>query len=703
MASGGNIGPKIGIEGEAQFKREIAQINTSLKTMGTEMDKVTSAFIGNEKSMDALTSKNEVLQKKMDELNKKADAQRARLSELDSQGVDPTSASYQKLVQDLNKTETEMNKTEAEIKRNTSEMDNLGNETEQTAQSLDKGGDAAKRMGDNLKANLLSEAIVAGVKALADGIKKLGSAILDAADKADELNTLSVKTGIAVEDLQKFQYASGTIDVSVETLAGSMSKLTKNMSSAASGSGAAADAFKKLGVEVTNSDGSFRDRNEVFNETIAALGQISDETERDATAMAIFGKSAQELNPLIKGGAEALQELGDYAEESGLILSGEALESLSQLSDSFDILKQTVSLAGQQFLSQFAGPLTEAIDTVTRYVTRLVEAFKEGGIEGLASEVGEVATQIANSLTKALPQIVEFGTKVIISIVEGIVSMLPDVVESAITIVTTLAESIAEALPELIPVAVQAILELVDTLTNPDSISNLVDAAIAITIALANGLIEALPQLIAKAPEIIANLVSAIIENVPKLLEAAVEIIGMLAKGIIENLAKIGEAAGEIIVTIAQGVIDLVSDLWETGKSIVEGIWQGISNTANWLWEQVKGFFGGLLDKITEFLGIHSPSTVFANLVGKNMALGIGVGFDKTMDKVANDMMAAIPTPEIGVNAAGLVSESGTFGGAEGGVLEIVVPVTLDGVECGRGLYRYILGEGNRLGPAMVM
>lgn len=703
MASGGNIGPKIGIEGEAQFKREIAQINTSLKTMGTEMDKVTSAFIGNEKSMDALTSKNEVLQKKMDELNKKADVQRTRLAELDSQGVDPTSASYQKLVQDLNKTETEMNKTEAEIKRNTSEMDNLGNETEQTAQSLDKGGDAAKRMGDNLKANLLSEAIVAGVKALADGIKKLGSAILDAAADADELASLSVKTGIATDELQKFKYASESIDVSVDTLTGSYTKLTKQMASAASGTGAAADAFKKLGVEVKNSDGSFRDRNEVFQETIAALGQIPDEVERDAMAMEIFGKSAQELNPLIKGGAEALQELGQQAEEAGLILSEEQIGSLAELNDKYDQLKQTVSMVGQGMLASFAGPLTSAIETLIGYVERLSAAFKKGGFAEMATEAGTIITEITQKLTQMLPSIVEFGTKMVLSIVEGIVSMLPDVVESAITIVTTLAESIAEALPELIPVAVQAILELVDTLTNPDSISNLVDAAIAITIALANGLIEALPQLIAKAPEIIANLVSAIIENVPKLLEAAVEIIGMLAKGIIENLAKIGEAAGEIIGRVVSGVIDLVSDLWETGKSIVEGIWQGISNTANWLWEQVKGFFGGLLDKITEFLGIHSPSTVFANLVGKNMALGIGVGFDKTMDQVANDMMSAIPTPEIGVNAAGLVSGSDTFGGAEGGVLEIVVPVTLDGIECGRGLYRYIIGEGNRLGPAMVV
>lgn len=702
MSSGGNIGPKIGIEGEAQFKREINQINTSLKTMGTEMDKVTSAFIGNEKSMDALTAKNEVLQKKMDELNKKADVQRARLSELDKQGVDPTSASYQKLVQDLNKTETEMNKTEAEIKRNTTEMDHLGDETEETAQSLDKGGEAAKRMGDNLKANLLSEAIIAGVKALADGIKKLGSAILDAAADADELASLSVKTGIATDELQKFKYASESIDVSVDTLTGSYTKLTKQMASAASGTGAAADAFKKLGVEVKNSDGSFRDRNEVFQETIAALGEIPDEVERDAMAMEIFGKSAQELNPLIKGGAEALQELGQHAEEAGLILSGDQLNSLATLNDKYDQLKQTVSMVGQGMLASFAGPLTNAIETLIGYVERLSAAFKKGGFAELATEAGTIITEITQKLTQMLPSIVEFGTKMVLSIVEGIVSMLPDVMESAITIVTTLANSIAEALPELIPVAVQAILELVDTLTNPESISNLVDAAIAITIALANGLIQALPQLISKAPEIIANLVSALIENVPKLLMAAYEVIKTLVTGIAEKLPEIGAAAGEIVGRIVKGIIDLASTLWDTGKQIVMGIWEGIKNAGDWLWNQVKGFFGNLLDQIKDFLGIHSPSTLFANVVGKNMALGIGVGFDKAMEGVERDMMAAIPVPTVDATVNG--ADGAVMGGVGSGyVEEITIPVIVGEVELARALYRHIVGEGNRLGPAMVM
>lgn len=671
------IGPKIGIQGEAEFKREIASINTQLKTMGAEMNKVTSEFIGNEKSVEALTAKNKVLGERFDELSKKADLQRQRLKEMDEQGVDPSSTAYQKLLTELYKTETEMNKTSAEIQKNSTDMDNLGKETEETAESMDKGGESAKRFGDNLKANLISEAVIAGVKALGDGIKKLGGAILDAASSADNLQTLATTSGIAAEDLQKFQYAAGTIDVSVDTLTGSMSKLTKNMSSAASGSGAAADAFKKLGVQVTNDDGSFRDRNEVFQETIAALGQITDATERDTVAMSVFGKSAQELNPLIMGGAEALEALGTHAEEAGLILSGDALTSLATLNDRFDVMKQTFSMVGQQFLAQFAGPITEAIDKVIEYAERLMAAFKEGGVAELADTVGDIANEIADTVTSFLPKAAEFVTELWLKLNEGFLSMLPNLVAAAIEIVTTLANSLASALPELIPVAVDAILTIVDTLTDPDSIGELVDASIAIMLALTNGLIDALPRLLEKAPEIISNLVVALIDNVPKLLGAA----------------------WEVVTTLVKGVIDAMPQILNIGAEIVNGVWNGISEKIAWFKDKVTGFFSGIVGGVKDALGIASPSKVFAG-IGDNMALGLGVGFDRTMDKVERDMMSSLPIPSVDV---GTVGATGMTGGMTSGMVEeITIPVTVGGAELARVLYRHIVGEGQRIGPAAI-
>lgn len=668
--------------------------------MGAEMDKVTSAFIGNEKSVEALTAKNEILQSKFDALSKKAETQKARLAELDAQGVDPTSASYQKLLTDLYKTEAQMNKTEAEIKDNAAQMDNLGKETEDVAKSMDKGGEASKRMGDNLKANLLSDVILGGVKALGDGLKKLGNALLDAASAADDMNTLAVKTGLTTEELQKLQYAAGTIDVSVDTVAGAIGKMTKSMNSAADGSGAAADAFAKLGVAVKNDDGTFRDRNEVFQEAIAALGGIADETERDATAMDIFGKSATELNPLILGGAEALQQLGDHAEQAGLILSGDALDALAHLNDRFDVLKQSLGLAAQQFLAQFAEPLTKIIDKVIGYVERLVSAFSTGGFAALGETVGQIASDIAETVNAYLPKVAEFATSLIMTLTQSLISMLPAIVDSAVTIITTLANGLADSLPKLIPVAIDAILQLVDTLTDPENIGNMVDAAIAITLALANGLIDAIPKLLEKAPVIISNLVTALVENAPKLLVAGFEAIKTVVTGIIDNLPELGKAAGEIIGTLLKGMADLFAGFIDAGRQIVEGIWQGISGAADWLWGKITGFFTGIIDGVKQFLGIQSPSKVFADVVGKNMALGIGVGFENTMDKVERDMMNSITPPSVNADI-GADGVAATTVGSDT-VEEITIPVYVGDVELARVLYRHIVGEGQRLGPAMV-
>jgi len=682
----GNIGPKIGLDGEKEFKQQINDCNNSLKTMGTEMAKVTSAFIGNENSSKALKAANKQLTAQFDELNNKADIQRKRLKELDDAGVDPTSASYQKLVQDLNKTETEMNKTAAEIEKNNELLKNHGKTAEEAHK---KHAEAAK------KAAAAVAGVTAAVAAVGVGLAKM---TLDAAEAADELQTLSVKTGISTDELQKLKYAAGTVDVSVETVAGAMGKLTKNMSSAASGSGAAADAFAKLGVAVQNDDGSFRDRNEVFKESIAALGQIADETERDATAMALFGKSATELNPLIEGGAEALAALGDHAEQAGLILSGDALNSLSNLADRFDVLKQTIGLAGQQFLAQFAEPLTKAINLVIGYVERLVAAFQSGGFKGLANEAGKVATDIAAKFTEILPSIAEFATELIMTLTEGLVTMLPTVVEAAATIITTLAQGLGDTLPTLIPAAVDAILTIVDTLTDPGNVGMMVDAAIAIIIGLANGLITALPQLIQKAPEIIANLVTALVENVPKLLEAAYEVIKTLVTGIVDSLPEIGKAAGEIITTLVEGVANLATEIWNVGKSIVEGIWNGISNAASWFKEQISGFFSGIVDTVKQGLGIHSPSTVFAG-IGKNMALGLGEGWDSAMNGVEADMMSSIPVPS--VNAT--INGGGAYGEAGYGVTKTVIGFDVDEDGLVRYLRPYIKNEDARIGVAMVV
>ena len=156
-----------------------------------------------------------------------------------------------------------------------------------------------------------------------------------------------------------------------------MAKNIKSMASAQSGTGATAEAYSKLGISVTNADGSLRNSQDVFNDSINALGNVANETERDTIAMQLFGKSAQDLNPLIEGGADALKELGDNAQNMGLIMSQDGLDNLNAFNDSLDVLKANASASGKMIAGAFAGKFKVATDLIGGAVPELAKGFSD--------------------------------------------------------------------------------------------------------------------------------------------------------------------------------------------------------------------------------------------------------------------------------------------------------------------------------------
>ena len=194
-----------------------------------------------------------------------------------------------------------------------------------------------------------------------------------AASTADDLLTMSNVTGFSVEELQKLQYASSFIDVSYETMTGSIQKLTKNM---ANGS----DAFEKLGVVIHNSDGSIRNAKDVWYDAIKALGGIQNETERDAVSMELFGKSAMDMAGIVDDGGEALISLGEDAEATGNILSGEAVESAVAFNDQIDELKAKASQAFLEAGASLAETLVPALEKLVEVVTQVLSWF--GNLDG---------------------------------------------------------------------------------------------------------------------------------------------------------------------------------------------------------------------------------------------------------------------------------------------------------------------------------
>lgn len=228
-------------------------------------------------------------------------------------------------------------------------------------------------------------AIVAGTTAVATGLSAL---TLKSALAADDLNTLAKQSGFSTADIQKWQYASDLIDVSIDDIVKSAAKMKKNMISTSKTTIAAWD---QLGIKVKDSNGHLRNSTTVFYETLTALSKVQNETERDTLAMTLFGKSADSLAGIVDDGGAALQELAGKAEKAGVILSQDTLDSANALNDKVDTLKATVKGFAGKIGSELAGRASKALDIVGSHFS---QAFNTSPMDWLNGKLDTLMTKL---------------------------------------------------------------------------------------------------------------------------------------------------------------------------------------------------------------------------------------------------------------------------------------------------------------------
>lgn len=733
-----NFGLKIGIEGEKEFKNAIREINQSFKVLGSEMNLVASQFDKQDKSVEAVTARNKVLNKEIElQKEKIATLEKALANAASSFGeTDKRTQSWQ--IQ-LNNAKAELNKMERELEANNKALDNAGKEFDEAEKQADEFGREIKKAADQaddaggrfeklggvLKG--IGVAMGAALAAIGTAAVGAGKALVDmsvnSAAYADEILTASTVTGMSTDSLQAYKYAAELVDVSLDTLTGSMARNVRSMSSARKGTGEIADAYRRLGISVTDANGNLRDSETVYWETIDALGKVSNETERDALAMQIFGKSAQELNPLIAQGSAGIAELTEEAKRMGAVMSEDSLNALGKFDDSIQRLKagsaaaknmlgtvllpqlqiladDGVTLLGEftRGLSEAGGDWTKISEVIGNTMGSLVSMMMENlpnliqvGLDIVTSIGGAIvenlpviidaAVQIVMTLLQtlidALPQITEGALQLVMALVQGIIDNLPALVEAAVQMIVTLASGIGEALPELIPAVVEAILLIAEVLLG--NMDKILDAAFQIIQGLAQGLLNALPELIEALPRIITTIIDFVTNNMPKIIELGIMLIVQLAVGLVKAIPELVKSLPQIVAAIIEGLGKAVVSVVEIGKNIVKGIWKGIKSLGSWIKDKVSGFFSGIVDGVKNFLGIRSPSTVFEG-IGGNMALGIGEGFDKAMARVADDMQNAVPT-DFNISPDINVSGRGGFSGLASGPLVVVQQMIVRGEE----------------------
>lgn len=535
-------------------------------------------------------------------------------------------------------------------------LGNAQKETGSFASKLKSGLATAGKVG---AAALGAVTTAAGVmtKKILDGTKEI-------AVYGDNIDKASQKMGISAEAYQEWDAVLQHSGTSINALGRGMITLSKQ---AQKGS----DAFSKLGIsEEAVAEMSQED---LFSAVIAGLQEMGEGTERTALAAELLGGSAKELGALLNTSAKDTEAMKKRVRELGGVMSNDAVKAAAAYQDSLQDMQTALDGAKRGIIADFLPAVTSLMDGLTE----VFSGNGEGGIGMISEGIG----QFVDKLSEAMPRVLEFGSKVllslsdaiidnlptlisaatetVLSLANGLLAQLPKIIEVGLQVLVSLAKGIAENLPTLIPTIVDVVLEIVDILTEPSTLSTLIEASIAIILALANGLIDALPRLLEKAPEIVMNLVTAIIENAPKLWEAAKELVKKLGEGIAKVWSIIKEKGPELVKQLWNGIKEMwkmilgwgkeivikisegFDEAWETiksiGKNIVTGIWQGISSMASWLWDKVSGWVDGLVDGVLDFLGIASPSKVFAE-IGKFTAMGFGVGFDREFSDVADDV-----------------------------------------------------------------
>lgn len=473
-----SIKTNIKLDGEKEYKAAVGEINTALGTLDSKLKLLKNTYAENKDNVEGLTKINETLNEKILTQKEKISALEDALKNA-AQEYGESDARTQKWQQQLNKASSTLINMERELRDNTDALKDAGVEADNFSGGMEdlveKTGavdeqsasfgttlqDVADKLGIQLPAgaqeavnglggvNVAAGAAVFGLAALVTAIVKVEKALIDvtkeSAKFADDILTMSMTTGQSAEQLQEFSYAAELIDVSVDTLQTSLTKLTNNMQNAMNGTGDAKKAFEQLGIAVTDSEGNMRTANDVFYETIDALGKVGNATERDALSMDIFGRSAQDLNPLIIQGSDTLREYADEAHNVGYVLDNEALSALGAVDDGFQRLQTTQDAVKNNMAAEFAPYLTSALEDIRALIEKVGKALIDSGAVEAFGSILESSVSLLEPLGALVKTILPALSLALKPIVEA-VALLADTMDVLVGMLTLNGDKISTAL-----------------------------------------------------------------------------------------------------------------------------------------------------------------------------------------------------------------------------------------------------------------
>ena len=675
--AGKSFGGSIKLTGESEYQKALRGISDNLKVLNSEMKVVTSQYDANDNSSKKLKATSEVLNKKIEEQKAKVNILKSALADAENE-TGKNSDTTKKWQVQLNNAEAELNDMNKELKNQ------HGN--------LDKSSEKTLSLGDIIKANLISEGIIAGIKGLGKAISAVGSAFIDVGKQAIQsyaqyeqlvggVDTLFGESSKKVQEYASNAYKTSGMSANeyMETVTSFSASLIQSLDGDTAKASEVAnraiidmsDNANKMGTDISmiqNAYQGFAKQNYTMLDNLK-LGYGGNKTEMerliaDASKMTDVQK---ELGITVNEGdmsfaniANAISVvqknmglMGTTAQEASGTISGSTgsmksawqnlVTGIADDNANFEVLVSNFveSIVGKDgeggFISNILPRVQTALDGIVQMVVRLADTLlpqiTEIGVNliqnlvnsinqnlpSLLKSASSILNTLINGILKLLPTLIPVVVSLIETFIKAIVENLPMIIEAGVQMLISLIQGIASMLPELIPLAIDALLTVVETLL--DNVDLIIDAGIKLITGLADGLIKALPVLIGKIPVIFEKLIKAITDNIPQIIQAGIKLAIELVGGLVSQIPKLVEAGAQMLAGLVKGLLDPVA-----------------------IWNAVKGLFNGIVDGIKSLFGIHSPSTVFRDEIGKNLALGLGEGFSDTMNDVTADMQGAIPT-----------------------------------------------------------
>ena len=705
--SSNTFGGTIKLEGESQYRKAISQISAELKVMGSEMSKVTAEFGKNNTSTEALLKTNENLTNKINKQKEKIDILKSALTEASEKygENDKKTLNWQN---SLNKAESELILMQKELEKNNKILGENAEELKENSNNLkdfgeqsDESGKKVLSLGDIIKANLISDAIKSGLSSMVNSVKQFGSMLIGVGKQALESYSDYEQLSGGVETLFKDSsdvvksYASNAYKTAgmsaneyMETVTSFSASLLQSLNKDTAKSAEVADMAitdmsdnaNKMGTSmesIQNAYQGFAKQNYTMLDNLKlGYGGTQEEMQRllkDATAISgieynidnlsdvyqaihviqgelgITGTTAKEASTTIQGSISSLKSAwsnmltgiaDDNADFGTLVtnLNDSLITALNNILPRIDVILSGVS---ELIVTGANEILPNLINIGISAITNLIQGISLNLPQVLES-AKTIMSSLMNGFIEVLPELTNIAFQLIETFVTSLIEMLPQILEAGILLLTELINGIANSLPTLIPTIVNAVILMATTLI--DNVDMLIDAAIQLIMGLADGLIEALPILIEKAPEIIQKLIDAFARNFPKIIQAGGELIGKLVMGLLGSAYKLLAVAPQLIQNILSGIKEQFGAIVEAGGNLISGIWEGITGKWEWLKEKIFSFATGITDSIKEFFGIHSPSKLFEDEIGVNLALGLGNGFRNQMETVKQEMQNVLPS-----------------------------------------------------------